>query len=150
MTHQDPEKVRLTRELQKRYPPDPDTPRGVGQVLRTGHPELVPEIPEPLIEEAAHDDEHHDILRRLGLKSYMIVPLVARGRTLGTISLVSAESGRCYGRAELELTEELARRAALAVDNARLYKGHVEVARTLQEGLLPPLVGPFTLTFCGC
>jgi PAS domain S-box-containing protein len=100
MTHQDPEKVRLARELQERYPPDPDAPRGVGQVLRTGHPELVPEIPEPLIEEAAHDDEHHDILRRLGLKSYIIVPLVARGRTLGTISLVSAESGRRYGRVD--------------------------------------------------
>jgi serine phosphatase RsbU (regulator of sigma subunit) len=67
----------------------------------------------------------------------MIVPLIARGRTLGAITLVSAESGRRYGRAELELAEELARRAALAVDNARLYRGHIEVARTLQEGLLP-------------
>jgi serine phosphatase RsbU (regulator of sigma subunit) len=73
----------------------------------------------------------------LGLKSYIIVPLVARGRTLGTITLVSAESGRRYGSAELELAEELARRAALAVDNARLYKGRSEIARTLQGGLLP-------------
>jgi PAS domain S-box-containing protein len=137
MTHQDPEKIRLAHQLQERYPPDPDAPHGVGQVLRTGQSELVPEIPEPLIEEAAHDAEHREILRRLGLKSYMIVPLVARGRTLGAISLVSAESGRRYGQAELELTEELARRAGLAVDNARLYKGHVKIARTLQEGLLP-------------
>jgi PAS domain S-box-containing protein len=137
MAHQDPEKIRLAHELQERYPPDPNALRGVAQVLHTGRPELVSEIPEPLIEEAAHDAEHREILRRLGLKSYIIVPLVARGRTLGTISLVSAESGRRYGRAELELSEELARRAALAVDNARLYKGHVEVARTLQEGLLP-------------
>jgi serine phosphatase RsbU (regulator of sigma subunit) len=67
----------------------------------------------------------------------MIVPLVTRGRTLGAITLVSAESGRRYGRAELELAEELARRAALAVDNARLYRGRIEVARTLQAGLLP-------------
>jgi PAS domain S-box-containing protein len=137
MTHQDPDKIALAHELEERYPPDPDAPRGVAQVLRTGRSELVPEIPEPLIEEAAHDAEHREILQRLGLKSYMIVPLVARGRTLGAITLVSAESGRRYGRAELELAEELARRAALAVDNARLYKGHVEVARTLQEGLLP-------------
>jgi serine phosphatase RsbU (regulator of sigma subunit) len=65
------------------------------------------------------------------------VPLVARGRTLGAITLVSAESGRRYGQAELELAEELARRAALAVDNARLYRAHIQIARTLQEGLLP-------------
>src|SRR5919112_1036562 len=137
MTHQDPEKMALAHELEDRYPPDPEAPHGVSQVLRTGRSELVPEILETLIEEAAHDAEHREILRRLGLKSYMIVPLIARGRTLGAITLVSAESGRRYGRAELELAEELARRAALAVDSARLFRGHIEVARTLQEGLLP-------------
>src|SRR5215212_4329688 len=120
MTHQDPEKVALARELEERYPPDTDAPRGVAQVLRTGKSELISEISEPLMEEAARDVEHREILRRLGLKSYMIVPLIARGRTLGAISLVSAESGRRYGQAQLELAEELARRAALAVDNARL------------------------------
>jgi PAS domain S-box-containing protein len=137
VAHQDPEKVALVHELQKRYPPDPDAPRGVAQVSRTGRSELVPEIPESLLEEAARDAKHREILRGLGLKSYMIVPLVARGRTLGAISLISAESGRRYGEAELELAKELARRAALAVDNARLYRGRVQVARTLQEGLLP-------------
>src|SRR5918997_1068503 len=137
VAHQDPEKVALVHELQKRYPPDPDAPRGVAQVSRTGRSELVPEIPESLLEEAARDAEHREILRGLGLKSYMIVPLVARGRTLGAISLVSAESGRRYGEADLELAKELARRAALAVDNARLYRGRTQVARTLQEGLLP-------------
>jgi len=137
VAHQDPEKVALVQELQKRYPPDPDAPRGVGQVLRTGRPELVPKIPESLLEEAARDAEHREILGELGLKSYMIVPLVARGRTLGAISLISAESGRRYRQAELGLAEELARRAALAVDNARLYRDRAQVARTLQEGLLP-------------
>ena len=137
MAHQDPEKVALARELEERYPPDPEAPQGVAQVLRTGQSELVPEIPEQLLEQAVRDDEHREILRRLGLKSYMIVPLVARGRTLGAITLVSAESGRRYGQAELELAEELARRAALAVDNARLYRANIQVARTLQEGLLP-------------
>jgi PAS domain S-box-containing protein len=137
MTHQNPDKVALAQELEERYPPDPDAPRGVAQVLRTGRSELVPEIPESLLEKAARDAEHREILRGLGLKSYMIVPLVARGRTLGAISLVSAESGQRYGEAELELAKELARRAALAVDNARLYRGRTQVARTLQEGLLP-------------
>jgi PAS domain S-box-containing protein len=137
MTHQNPDKVALAQELEERYPPDPDAPRGVAQVLRTGRSELVREIPESLLEKAARDAEHREILRGLGLKSYMIVPLVARGRTLGAISLVSAESGQRYGEAELELANELARRAALAVDNARLYRGRTQVARTLQEGLLP-------------
>ncbi len=137
MAHQDPEKVALARELEERYPPDPEAPQGVAQVLRTGQSELVSEIPEQLLEQAVRDDEHREILRRLGLKSYMIVPLVARGRTLGAITLVSAESGRRYGQAELELAEELARRAALAVDNARLYRANIQIARTLQEGLLP-------------
>src|SRR5918995_1004508 len=137
VAHQDPEKVALVHELQKRYPPDPDATRGVAQVSRTGRSELVPEIPESLLEEAARDAEHREILRGLGLKSYMIVPLVARGRTLGVITLVSAESGRRYSEADLELAEELAHHAALAVDNARLYRGRIQVARTLQEGLLP-------------
>src|ERR687886_609019 len=137
MAHQDPEKIALARELEERYPPDPEAPQGVAQVMRTGQSELVPEIPEQVLEQAVRDDEHREILRRLGLKSYMIVPLVARGRTLGAITLVLAESGRRYGQAELELAEELARRAALAVDNARLYRANIQVARTLQEGLLP-------------
>lgn len=121
VVHQDQQKVALAQELQERYPPDPDALHGVPQVLRTGRPQLVPEIPQPLLEEAAVDEEHRAILRNLGLKSYMVVPLVARGRMLGAISLVAAESGRRYGQTDLELAEDLARRAALAVDNARLY-----------------------------
>ena len=120
--HQDPEKVALAYELERRYPSDPDVPQGVPQVLRTGEPEMMPEIPPDLIEGAARDEEHREILRELGLRSYIVVPLLARGRTLGVISLVAAESGRIYGQADLEFAQELARRAALAVDNARLYE----------------------------
>jgi serine phosphatase RsbU (regulator of sigma subunit) len=137
LTHQDPKKVALAQELEDRYPPDPEAQHGVLQVLRTGQPELVPEIPEPLLDEAVRDTRHRAILRELGLKSYVIVPLVARGRTLGAITLVSAESERRYGTDELHLAEELARRAALAVDNARLYRSRSEIARTLQGSLLP-------------
>jgi PAS domain S-box-containing protein len=120
--HEDPDKVALARELQERYPPDPEAPYGVHQVLRTGQPELVAEIPESLLEQATRDEAHREILRKLGLRSYMIVPLAARGLVLGVITLVSAQSGRRYGSADLELAEHLARRAALAVDNARLYE----------------------------
>jgi PAS domain S-box-containing protein len=121
VVHQDPEKVALAYELQERYPPDPDVPRGVPQVLRTGQSELASEIPESLLDEAARDVEHREIIRELGLKSYMIVPLAARGQMLGVITLVMAESGRRYEPSDLELAEDLARRAALAVDNAQLY-----------------------------
>ena len=120
--HPDPEKVRLAYELERRYPPDPDATRGLYQALRTGEPEMMVEISEELVEQAARDEEHRELLRKLDLRSYMVVPLVAGGRTLGAISFISAESGRRYGEADLQLAEELARRAAYAVDNARLYE----------------------------
>ena len=137
LTHQDPKKVALAQELEERYPPDPEVQHGVPQVLRTGQPELVTEISESALEEAVRDARQREILEELGLRSYMVVPLVARGRTLGAITLVSAESGWSYGTNELQLAEELARRAALAVDNARLYRSRSEIARTLQGSLLP-------------
>jgi PAS domain S-box-containing protein len=133
--HPDPEKVRLAYEIERRYPPDPDAPGGLHHVLRTGEPEMMAEIPEDLVERAARDEEHKELLRKLGLRSYMVVPLLARGRTLGAISFVSAESGRRYGEADLRLAEELARRAALAVDNARLYE-EAQSSRNLLEAIL--------------
>lgn len=122
VAHQDPGKVRLAYEIQERYPSDPEADQGVHHVLRTGEPEMVPEIPWELLDRAVQDDEHREIIRELGLRSYIVVPLIARGKTLGAISLVTAESGRVYGETDLELAQELAGRAALAVDNARLYE----------------------------
>src|ERR687886_185305 len=120
--HEDPKKLELAHVLQERYPPDPDEPGGVLQVVRSGQPEFYPEITNDMFVAAAHNDEHLRLMREIGFTSVIIVPLVARGRTLGVIILVTAESGRRYGEADLELAEELARRAALAVDNARLYE----------------------------
>lgn len=122
VTHTDPAKVELARELEKRYPYDPAGPVGVPQVLRTGKSELISEIPEELLEQATPDAELLPILRELGLKSSMVVPLIARGRNLGAITFVAAESGRRFGPSDLMLAEELADRAALAVDNAHLYR----------------------------
>jgi signal transduction histidine kinase/CheY-like chemotaxis protein len=130
VAHVDPAKVEWARELERRYPPDPDSPRGIPAVLRTGQPILAPEITDEQLLAGARDAEHLRILRGLGLKSYMGVPLVARGRTLGAINFVSAESGRRYGPADLALARELARGAALAVDNARLYE---EARRAVAE-----------------
>ena len=121
VAHQDPRKIELAHELQERYPPDPDAPYGVHQVLRTGKPEMMSEIAPELIERAARDEAHREMLRQLGLRSYIVVPLIARGRTLGTITLVSAESHYRYGEADLRLAEDLTRRAALAMDNSMLY-----------------------------
>jgi PAS domain S-box-containing protein len=122
VAHEDPVKVEWAHEIQRRYPPDPNAPYGVPQVLRTGQAELYSEVSDALLQAVARDAEHLEILRKLGLTSAMIVPLVARGRTLGAISFVSAESGRRYGPADLALAEDLAHRAALAIDNARLYR----------------------------
>jgi PAS domain S-box-containing protein len=137
--HSDPEKVALAYELQERYPSDPETTRGVGKVLKTGEPDMMAEIPEELLDQVAMDLEHRTIMRELGLRSYMVVPMIARGRSHGAITLVSAESGRRYDETDLRLAEELARRAALAVDNAKLYEeAQREIAerRDAEEALL--------------
>jgi PAS domain S-box-containing protein len=130
VAHQDPSKIELAHELEREYPADPDAPSGVHNVLRTGEPEIMYEIPEELLHESARDERHLQILRDLGLRSALIVPLIARGRTLGAITLVHAESGRLYSDDDLEFTRELAIRAALAVDNARLIG---ELERTLSD-----------------
>ena len=128
--HSDPEKVALAYELQERYPSNPESTRGVRKVLKTGEPDMMAEIPEELLDEVAVDPEHQQIMSKLGLRSYMVVPMVARGRNHGVITLVSAESGRRYDKTDLRLAEELARRAALAVDNAKLYE---EAQREIAE-----------------
>lgn len=121
-THSDPRKSAYAREMDRRYPPRNDSPAGPASVLRTGRPECVPSIPESLLRALAEDDEHFRIVQELGLHSYICVPLAARGRNLGAITLIQAESGREYGPDDLLLAEDLARRAAVAVDNARLFQ----------------------------
>src|SRR4051812_32723572 len=137
VAHADPDKVALAKELNRRYPPDPDDDQGVPNVLRTGRAELYPEIPDEMLVEGARDAEQLEALRRLELRSAMIVPMTARGRTLGTITFVSSEPG-CFDEADLGVAEELATRCGIAVDNARLYRERSYIARTLQESLLPP------------
>ena len=128
--HEDPDKVSLAIRLQEGYPTDPEATSSVPNVLRTGRPELYPEVTDVTLEAVARDPEHLDLLREIGFTSVIIVPMVARERTLGAVTLVSAESGRRYGESDLGLAEELARRAAMAVDNARLYE---EARREISE-----------------
>ncbi len=123
VAHVNPEKVRWARDLAERYPPDPDAQYGVPNVIRTQQPEFFTEIPSELLREATADTpELLDILEELGLKSSMCIPLVARGRGLGAITFVSAESGRRYEEPDLATGQDLARRAAISVDNARLFR----------------------------
>ncbi len=120
--HADPEKVALSEELEKRYPPNPEVSAGPLHVLRTGRSEWMAEIPDEVIRANSSDDAHYQALKALGLKAYICVPMEARGQILGTLTLIQAESGRSYTEEDLFLVEELARRAAIAIDNARLYE----------------------------
>jgi len=136
--HVDPQKVEWARELAKRYPPNPDGQSGVPEVIRSGRPELYPEITEAMLESGATDPEHLQILRSLGLVSVMSVPMIARDRVIGAITFVAAESGRRYGPEDLRIAEDLAQRAAMAVVNSRLFAERSAVADALQQSLLPP------------
>jgi PAS domain S-box-containing protein len=137
LAHADPAMVAYLRELTTRYPLDRAAPRGVPNVLRTGSPEMYEEIPDAVLRAAAVDAEHHHLLSELQMRSAMVVPMIARGRTIGALSLATGPSGRRFDRQDLELAEELARRCASAVDNARLYRERAYIARTLQQSLLP-------------
>ncbi len=135
VAHADPAKVRLAQELGDRYPPDRDAAHGSYHVLRTGRPEMMSEIPDQLLVQGARDAEHLRLMRELGLKSYMSVPLRVRERVLGVVSFVSAESRRRYTAADLTFAAELARRAATAIENAQLYKEVREADRRKEEFL---------------
>jgi PAS domain S-box-containing protein len=121
LAHRDPQTLQRLEELRRRYPLGLDDPHPVARVLRTGRPEFHPVVPRELLLAIAQDAEHLELLQELGLESYMAVPLQARGRILGAMTFISVRERRQYGREDLALAEELARRAALAVDNARLY-----------------------------
>jgi PAS domain S-box-containing protein len=134
VAHNDPAQVTFVRELQERYPPDADAPTGAPAVIRTGEPELVPEITEDMLAIAARDDLHLELLQQLALSSYMCVPVKGRDAVLGAITFVASESGRHFGAEDMSLAEELARRAAMAIENARLYReaeARAQAARVL-------------------
>jgi len=113
---------RLAKELQHSYPTRPKRMEGTPKVLQTGRSELVEEVTPEWLDAIAPDDRQREILSSLGLCSNILVPLSARGRTLGVLTLATSESARRYDAGDLRLAEELAARAALAVDNARLFR----------------------------
>ena len=132
VAHSDPEKVVWAEEIHQKYPPDPNLPHGLYNVLRTEESEFYPEIPDELLVESAVDDEHLRLMREIGFRSAMLVPLKARDKVLGVITFVNSDS-RNHTEADLALAENLANRAALAVDNARLLRAEQLSRQTAEK-----------------
>jgi PAS domain S-box-containing protein len=135
VAHVDPAKVQLAHELQRRYPPDPAAPQGLWNIIRTGQAELISEITDEMLASHIQDPEEQRIIRELGLKSYIGVPLSVRGKVLGVLTFITAEGGRRYGADDLRVAEDLANRAAVAVENSRLYHALREADRRKDEFL---------------
>ncbi len=142
VAHNDPGKVAFVAQLQQRYPPDPEARGGAIQVSRTGVPAFVPVVSDDMLAAAAVDEEHLGLLRSIGMRSAVVVPLLVRGRSLGALTLVHAESGQQFDEVDLAFAEQLAAGAAVALDNARLYQQQDRTARTLQAALLPAALPP--------
>lgn len=130
VAHIDPEKIRLVEEIERRYPTDPNTTSGTYNILRTGRAEMLPVIPQALIERAAKNAEHLELIRALELHSYLGVPMLREGKAFGVITFAFAESNRRYTNSDLALAQTLADRAAVSVEHARLMASAEEARVT--------------------
>ncbi len=128
--HADQERLADALEFSERYPPDPDAPTGVPAVLRTGRAELYGDIPDEMLVALAVDEDHLAMIRALRMRAVMIVPMVARGDTLGVLTFIASDAQGAYDEDDLATAEELGRRAGLALDNARL---HTEQQRAIER-----------------
>lgn len=126
VAHKDPKKVKWAKEYRKLNPPDMNAKTGLANVLRTGKSELYPLITDAILVATAKNEQHLKLIRSLGFTSAMVVPLFSQGRPIGAITFVTTETRRRYNAADLAMAEELAGRASLAIENARLYKGSQE------------------------
>ena len=131
----EPEYERKMVALFDRFPPSAHAPGGVGKVYRTGESQLVVETDDAFLRSISRSPEHLELLRTHDLRSYLAVPLTVGGRVLGTMTFGMTGSGRRFNSDDLSLAEELARRAAVAVDNARLFRRREEAVRRSEESL---------------
>jgi signal transduction histidine kinase/ActR/RegA family two-component response regulator len=122
IAHVDPSKVEILRDIYRRFPVTRDSPNAYAGALASGKPQLISEIDPALYETFAESDEHLSMLRALNACSWLIVPLRVQEHVFGALTLVYADSARRYTEADLTLANDLARRAAVAIDNARLYQ----------------------------
>lgn len=137
ISHVDPAMVAYARELQERFPYDPQAPNGIPHVIRTGQPEFYPDITQEVIEGLGADEERLAVIEQLALRSAIAVPLIKRGRVLGAIQLVMSSSGRRYTEEDLALVQAVAARVAASIENRRLTERQALIAKTLQNSLLP-------------
>ncbi len=135
--HEDPDRVHAVRAVRDRRPIEMGVDFGVAKVLRTGRSELIPRIPLDRRVSASGDSAFEPILPELGVTSSITVPLAARGRTFGAIGFLCEDEERSYSADDLRFAEDVAARASIAIDNARLYRERAEIARTLQRALRP-------------
>lgn len=133
----DPEWARAVEAMRREHPLSLASPHPVAEVLRTGRPSLQAVMTSGFQRTIAAGTEHYELMRRLRYHSAIVVPLVARQHVLGTLSLLRTEGSEAYTESDMALPADLARRAALAIDNARLFEATSELARTLQQSLLP-------------
>ncbi len=140
LAHADPEKIAIGHELRERYPTSMDDPGGTAEVIRSGEPQLVQEISDGMLAASAVDEEHLMLIRGLGLRSVLIVPLRFGDEVIGAMSFVLGN--RRFSDADVVLARALARRAVVAIENSRLYTERATIAKTLQDGLLPPTLEP--------
>ena len=134
-THVDPEKEEIVRELWRRYPYQPGQRVGAPEVIRTGQPQVTPEIDPAATAAFARDAEHAAMLAAVAPRSYACIPMTARGHTFGALSFVYSDSGRRYDEADVAAAQEVAARAATAIDNARLFAAAQAANRAKSEFL---------------
>lgn len=133
VAHRDPEMVAFVERLREEYPPDPEPDPVVATVIETGDPVLLEEIGDELLEQSARDERHFELLKSLGIRSVLVVPLVARGSVLGVMTLASAESRLRLTDADLDFAAEVGRRAGIALDNAKLHQESIRSAVEAQR-----------------
>jgi PAS domain S-box-containing protein len=138
IAHVQPDMAPIVAELRDRYPADPRAEGGTAGVVRSGRSELYGAIDPALLQAAAVDERHLELLHALDMSSVLIVPMVAGERHIGTITFVTTGGRRRLSETDRQLAEELGRRAGVAVENARIHHERSHVATTLQRSLLPP------------
>jgi serine phosphatase RsbU (regulator of sigma subunit) len=137
VAHKDPAKLAVAARVAELEPSDLDPDGSLARVFRSGRSELYPEITEEQLTQAALGDEHRRLLTELQIRSAVLVPMSVPARTVGVMTIVTAESRRRLDEEDRELAEQLGRRAAVAVENARLHTALSRIAHTLQRSLLP-------------
>ncbi len=136
-SHREPARLEVLRELRQRYTLHVDSPGILPEAMRTQHP-MLRQLDTEALREVASNEDHLELLRELDAASTVVVPMMVAGRTVGALNFVNDHSSRRFDAADLEIATEVARRAAVAIENARIAEERARLADVLQRELLPP------------